>query len=127
MKQYFGVLCAGLAIAGAFSGCSSDDLDNGHGNKPASGATVNFALSNATTRTEYDDENEYQINWSNGDKIRIYCNEAEDVKQADYTVIKSIDPDKEHAGKLQYNDSGLAWGGDNTCLLYTSPSPRDTR
>lgn len=125
MKQYFGVLCAGLAIAGAFSGCSSDDLDNGHGNKPTSGATVNFALSNTTTRTEYDDENEFQINWNNGDKIRIFCNEAEDVKQADYTVIKSIDPDKEHAGKLQYNESGLAWGGDNITHNFFAVYPAD--
>lgn len=87
---------------------------------------MNFALSNATTRTEYDDENEYQINWSNGDKIRIYCNEAEDVKQADYTVIKSIDPDKEHAGKLQYNESGLAWGGDNITHNFSPSIPQTT-
>lgn len=115
MKKYFSVLFAGLAVAGVLSGCSDDDFGNGQdGNKPSAGNTVNFTLGGPTTRTVYDDEDEYQINWTEGDQVRIYCNEAEDVKQADYSVIKSIDPDAENTGTLRYNENGLAWGSEST-------------
>lgn len=115
MKKYFSVLFAGLAVAGVLSGCSDDDFGNGQdGNKLSAGNTVNFTLGGPTTRTVYDDEDEYQINWTDGDQVRIYCNEAEDVKQADYSVIKSIDPDAENTGTLRYNENGLAWGSEST-------------
>lgn len=115
MKKYFSVLFAGLAVAGVLSGCSHDDFGNGQdGNKPSAGNTVNFTLGGPTTRTVYDDEDEYQINWTEGDQVRIYCNEAEDVKQADYSVIKSLGPDAENTGTLRYNENGLAWGSEST-------------
>ena len=117
MKKYFSALCAGLVVAGVLSGCSDDDLGNGQdGNRPSAGATVNFTLGGPSTRTIYDDEDEYQINWSDNDQVRIYCEEAEDVTQADYTVQK--DETNEETGTLQYNENGLAWGGENTHNFY---------
>ena len=117
MKKNFSALCAGLVVAVVISGCSDDDFGNGQdGNRPSAGTTVNFTLGGPSTRTIYDDEDEYQINWSDNDQVRIYCEEAEDVKQADYTVLK--DETNEETGTLQYNENGLAWGGENTHNFY---------
>lgn len=116
MKKYFNTLCIGLVIAGVLSGCSDDEFDGQDGNKPSSGEKINFTLSDASTRTIYDDEDEYQINWADNDQVRIYCEEAEDVKQADYTVLK--DETNEEQGTLQYNGNGLAWGSEGTHNFY---------
>lgn len=123
MKKYFSALCVGLVIAGVFNGCSDDDFDNGQsGNKPSTGAIVNFTLNGASTRTVYDEENEYQINWTDYDQVRIYCAEAEDVKNADYSVthVGEIDGhigDDSYAN-LAYNENGLAWGSEETHNFY---------
>lgn len=118
MRNYFKALCAGLIAVGTFSGCSDDNFGEGQKNIPSAGTAVNFTLSEETSRTVYDDLDEYQINWSDQDKVRIFCNEAEDVKQADYNVIKSIDPEKENEGTLQYNEQGLAWGSEDVHNFY---------
>ncbi len=108
MKKYLSTLCAGLVVAGAFSGCSDDEFGN-DSNTASAGVTVNFTLSSGvSTRTVYDDEDPYQINWTDGDVIRIYCYEAYDVKNADYTVLK--DETTENKGTLQNNENGLVWG-----------------
>lgn len=116
MKKYFSALCAGLVVAGALSGCSDDDFGNGQNGSASAGEKVNFTLGGPSSRTVYDDEDEYQINWTDDDKVRIYCDEAEDVKQADYSVLKSETEESE--GKLQYNENGLAWGGMNEHHFY---------
>lgn len=116
MKKYFSALCAGLVVAGALSGCSDDDFGNGQNGSASAGEKVNFTLGGPSSRTVYDDEDEYQINWTDGDKVRIYCDEAEDVKQADYSVLKSETEESE--GKLQYNENGLAWGGMDEHHFY---------
>ncbi len=108
MKKYLSVLCAGLVVAGALSGCSDDEFGNDN-NTASAGETVNFTLSSGvSTRTVYDDTDPYQINWTDGDVIRIYCYEAYDVKNADYTVLK--DETTENKGTLQNNENGLVWG-----------------
>lgn len=116
MKKYFSALCAGLVVAGALSGCSDDDFGNGQNGSASAGEKVNFTLGGPSSRTVYDDEDEYQINWTDGDKVRIYCDDAEDVKQADYSVQKSETEESE--GKLQYNENGLAWGGMDEHHFY---------
>lgn len=124
MKRYFRLLIAGMAVAGVLHGCSRDDLDKGH-EEPGSGRAVNFALNGTSTRTAYDDENDRQINWVEGDKVRIYCDEAEDVKRSDYSVIKSLAA--EQSGSLQALDAGLAWGGDNEHNFYAVYPADDSR
>lgn len=124
MKRYFRLLIAGMTIAGVLNGCSRDEL--GKGNEgPDSGKAVNFALNSMSTRTVYDDENDRQINWAEGDKVRIYCDEAEDVKRSDYNVIKSLADDQ--SGSLQALDAGLAWGGDNEHNFYAVYPADDSR
>ena len=61
-------LCAGVV-----SGCVDESLDGG---KEVSGKAIKFGLSSQKTKTVYDDTDHYQINWVNGDQIKIFCAEA---------------------------------------------------
>lgn len=55
--------------------CSDDDFEGKTSIK--SGDAVQFAASSRTsTRTVYDDENIFQINWEEQDKIKIYSNKT---------------------------------------------------
>lgn len=111
----------GLLVAPAFCGCSDD---NGSDSKEAkTGADINFSL--AQTRTAYDADDQYQINWVNGDQVRIYCDEAEDVKNAIYTVNQSIEDNKENEGTLAYNSAGLKWGSDTGTHNFYAVYPAD--
>ena len=71
-------LCAGVV-----SGCVDEDLDGG---KEVSGKAIKFGLSSQKTKTVYDDADPYQINWVDGDQIKIFCAEAESAKSALYNV-----------------------------------------
>lgn len=115
MKKTFFALSLCLVFAGVFSGCSDDVT--GEEQKASTGSKVNFAIDKTTSRTVYDDMDPYQINWVDGDKVRIYCAEAEDVKQADYNVT-SIDQTDESKAKLEYSANGLAWGSDDLHNFY---------
>ncbi len=105
------------AAVSTFAGCQ-DELDQ---NKVKKGNYVSFAISEDKTRTAYDPDNNLQINWSEGDAVRIFCDEAEDVKQADYTVAQI----EKNTGKLVYNSAGLAWGGDTDMHNFYAVYPAD--
>ena len=106
--------------------CSDDDFEGKTSIK--SGDAVQFAASSRTsTRTVYDDENIFQINWEEQDKIKIYSNKTyEGVADADYTVtpIETEDP-KKSTNKL-YNEgtiaafgtSQLMWADNDTHKFY---------
>lgn len=111
-----------LLMAGVLCGCGDDAADSG---RPAAGNGVNFALDQVTTRAAFDDNNRLQINWTSGDKVRIFCDEAEDVKQADYEVAEPTDPDNKHTSKLKYNANGLAWGTDDGTHNFYAVYPAD--
>ena len=98
---------ATILMAGAFVSCNENELDPDKGLH--SGKKISFSISEDKTRTAYDPEDNLQINWSEGDAVRIFCDEAEDVKQADYTVAQI----NKNTGKLVHNDNGLAWGGND--------------
>lgn len=107
------LLLVGIIVSGLLSGCSDD---NDKKIIVSSGENINFTLSNAQSRTEYDNSNEYQINWTEGDKVRIFCEQAEDVKSADYTVLlSSTDKNK---GTLQATENGLKWGSEDVHKFY---------
>lgn len=99
-----GIVCAGLAS------CSDDAND---GRFPAeAGNAVHFAASSPSTRTIYDDENIFQINWETNDAIRIYSNKAyEGVADANYTVTP-IETAGEGSNKL-YNTGTIAASGED--------------
>lgn len=123
MKKNFIKWFAGALLAGMVCGCNDD---KGLGERPSAGSRVNFSLSSAvSTRTVYDENNIYQIDWIEGDKVRIYCDEAEDVKRADYEVVAPIDESNRHTSTLKYNENGLAWGTDNGMHNFYAVYPAD--
>lgn len=105
--------------AGVFVSCNEDEIDPNKGEH--SGKKVSFSISEDKTRTAYDDEDNLQINWVNGDQVRIFCDEAEDVKQADYTVSQI----EKNSGKLVANKDGLAWGSDDEVHNFYAVYPAD--
>ena len=95
-------LCAGVV-----SGCVDEDLDGG---KEVSGKAIKFGLRSQKTKTEYDATDPYQINWVDGDQIKIFCAEAESAKSAVYNVTPASttkDGSITNAGS-----DVLQWGGD---------------
>lgn len=110
---------ATILMAGAFVSCNENELDPAKGQ--LSGKKVSFAIAEDKTRTAYDPDNSLQINWTKGDMVRIFCDEAEDVKQADYTVAQI----QQNTGKLVYNVNGLAWGGDDDLHNFYAVYPAD--
>lgn len=112
---------ATILMAGSFVSCNENELDPDNGQH--SGKKISFSISEDKTRTAYDDKDNLQINWTEGDKVRIFCDEAEDVKQADYTV--KIDEAQKNTGKLVYNADGLAWGGDTDMHYFYAVYPAD--
>lgn len=111
-----------MIAGGMLCACSDNSGDNN--NRPEAGNTVNFALGSMPNRTVFDQNNKYQINWQDGDKVRIFCDEAEDVKQADYNV-REIDDSKKNNAKLEYNENGLAWGSDDATHNFYAVYPAD--
>lgn len=109
-----------LAAAGVFTlaGCQ-DELDPNAGK--AEGGNIPFAVSEMKTRTEYGSE--YQIIWKEGDAVRVFCDEAEDVKKAAYDVTP--DATTPQKGKLVPNENGLKWGGDDNEHNFYAVYPAD--
>ncbi len=112
---------ATMLMAGAFVSCNENELDPDKGQH--SGKKVSFSISEADTKTAYDPDDNLQINWVEGDQVRIFCDEAEDVKQADYTVGQI----SKNTGKLVYNTDGLAWGGDTDMHNFYAVYPADDK
>ena len=98
-------LCAGVV-----SGCVDEDLDGG---KEVSGKAIKFGLSSQKTKTEYDGNDHYQINWVSGDQIKIFCAEAETAKSALYNVTPVTPATTAKDGTIANAGSDvLQWGGD---------------
>lgn len=95
-------LCAGVV-----SSCVDEDIN---GDKDVNGKAIKFGLSSQRTKTVYDATDPYQINWVNGDQIKIFCAEAESAKSALYNVTPAStakDGTITNAGS-----DVLQWGGD---------------
>ena len=71
-------LCAGVVSA-----CVDENINS---DKDVNGKAIKFGLSSQRTKTVYDSTDPYQINWVNGDQIKIFCAEAESAKSALYNV-----------------------------------------
>lgn len=105
--------------AAALASCDVNEPDPE--NVAGAGRKVSFSITEARTKTAYDASDNLQINWTDGDKVRIFCDEAEDVKRADYTVAQI----NKNTGKLVYNTEGLAWGGDDVEHNFYAVYPAD--
>ncbi len=122
MRNTFLGLCAVALVGGLFCACSDNSGDNA--SRPEAGNTVNFALGSMPSRTIFDENNKYQINWTAGDKVRIYCAEAEGASNADYNVV-DIDATNKNKAKLEYSENGLVWGSDDGVHNFFAVYPAD--
>lgn len=95
-------LCAGVVSA-----CVDENINR---DKDVNGKAIKFGLSSQKTKTEYDDTDPYQINWVNGDQIRIFCAEAETAKSALYNVTPASTAKNGTIAKAGSDE--LQWGGD---------------
>ena len=94
-------------FAGVVSSCVDEDIN---GDKDVNVKGIKFGLSSQRTKTVYDDTDPYQINWVNGDQIKIFCAEAESAKSALYNVTPAS-PAKDGTITNAGSDV-LQWGGD---------------
>ena len=109
-------LCAGVV-----SGCVDEDLDGG---KEVSGKAIKFGLSSQKTKTVYDDAKPSQINWVDGDQIKIFCAEAEAAKSALYNVTPASTANE---GTIANAGSDvLQWGGDGLKHHFYAVYPGST-
>lgn len=117
-KNYLSIVITGAALC-ALAGCQ-DELDQ---NKVKDGDYVPFAIAGDKTRTAYDGSDAFQINWVDGDKVRVFCFQAEDVTDAEYSVTPGTT--ELNKGKLVRNDSGLKWGGSDNEHKFYAVYPSD--
>ena len=109
-------LCAGVV-----SGCVDESLDGG---KEVSSKAIKFGLSSQKTKTEYDATDPYQINWVDGDQIKIFCAEAEAAKSALYNVTPATTAKD---GRITNAGSDvLQWGGDALTHHFYAVYPGST-
>lgn len=115
---------ATILMAGAFVSCNESELDPDKGQR--SGKKISFSISDTETKTAYDQSDNLRINWSEGDQVRIFCAEAEDVKQSDYSIINIGGTDgKQHKANLEAKTNGLAWGGNDDTHNFYAVYPAD--
>lgn len=148
MKKYiYATLVAGAALF--LVGCSDDEMEQMSikhpGEEIAFGGRAGFEVSgdeaNVKTRTVYTgnvwtekDETgatkSYEgVNWVSGDKVRIFCEEANGTKVADYTVnatntdaIKGTE--KHEVGLTKIGNVGLQWSNATDYEFFAVyPSP----
>lgn len=119
MKKYFSFLCAALVLAGILVSCSDEDHENGK--KGVAGRTINFSVSGKSSRTVYDGNNPLQINWVDGDQIKIFCAEAENAKSALYNVTPASTA-KDGTIAAAGSDV-LQWGGDTETHHFYATYP----
>ena len=102
------------AVAAGLVSCVKEDFENA-----ANGSYdgIQFNISTVDTKTVYgaqdSDDNSWPLYWVAGDPIRIYCAEAEDAKQADYTVTPTGKDPKTGSMALASGSTALQWGGDS--------------
>ncbi len=117
-KNYLSIVITGAALC-ALAGCQ-DELDQ---NKVKDGDYVPFAIAGDKTRTAYDGSDSFQINWVDGDKVRVFCYQAENVNNAEYSVERNSTT--QSTGKLVPNASGLKWGGSDNEHKFYAVYPSD--
>lgn len=101
------------AVAAGLVSCVKEDFENA-----ANGSYdgIQFNISTVDTKTVYGaqaSDNSWPLYWVAGDPIRIYCAEAEDAKQADYTVTPSSANSNTGSMALASGSTALQWGGDS--------------
>ncbi len=103
----------------ALSGCQEENLDPNNGT--TEGKYISFSVSETKTKTVYDEDDQLQLNWVTGDKVRIFCDQAEDKKNAEYGIAEI----NKNNCKLTANADGLKWGGYENEHTFYAVYPSD--
>ena len=100
------------AVAAGLASCVKEDFENAVN---GSYDGIQFNISTVDTKTAYgaQTDGKWPLYWVAGDPIRIYCAEAEDAKQADYTVTPTGTNSKTGSMALASGSTALQWGGDS--------------
>lgn len=107
-----------LSLALPLSSCGIDD----NLSSKSAGQTINFSISDYGTRTTYDGNpstsSGQKIEWMTGDKVDVFCNEAENAMVAEYNVVKNTyslsSSSSFESGRLTPSTStSLQWGSDD--------------
>ena len=113
MKKVHALIAGLFTATSLFFSCTEDEMVENSGQV---GESIQFGLNLPDSRTIYDSNNTSQINWVNGDKISIYCNESLASKKSDYTVTPASET---HKGSIAAAGSDyLQWGGMKTHHFY---------
>ncbi len=111
-----------VATLMCMASCSQEEIVKQNAAKP--GDLIQFSIGQRSTRTAYEAEaghgESWQIDWLTGDKVTVFCDEAETVKEADYEVLPTgsthnpESPEEQSKyGVLKVNENGLVWSGAN--------------
>lgn len=128
-KSIYFVVCAAITLVA--TSCVEENFEKnkvGFTNDPNA---VCFGVTSRdveakTVYGEQDESKNWPLYWTKGDKIDIYCPQAEDITSASYTVYNSVTIDAEgnvttadsdgstHQGQINPStDAYLKWGGDD--------------
>lgn len=107
--------------ASVVSACVDENINS---DKDVNGKAIKFGLSSQKTKTVYDDADPYQINWVNGDQIKIFCAEAETAKSALYNVTPASTAKDGTIAKVGSDE--LQWGGDGLTHHFYAVYPGST-
>ena len=107
MKRVSLYLAAAAMTAFSLVSCKNEKLEN----SKATQKGIKFGISSLRTKTIYDEKDALQINWVSGDKIKIFCAEAESAKSASYVVTPTSTA--KNGTISNASEDVLQWGGDD--------------
>lgn len=112
--KYTDIFALGLAAFIGFTSCIDEDYTGTEGTQGSNG--IQFNATTTETKTVYGSQQtdkSWPVYWEANDKIRIYCEEAETGKQADYVVIPTSANSATGTITLAAGSAALQWGGSS--------------
>ena len=112
--KYTDIFALGLAAFIGFTSCIDEDYTGTEGTQGSKG--IQFNATTTETKTVYGSQQtdkSWPVYWEANDKIRIYCEEAETGKQADYVVTPTSANPATGTITLAAGSAALQWGGDS--------------
>lgn len=119
MKRVSLYLAAAAMTAFSLVSCENEELEN----SKATQKGIKFGISSLRTKTIYDEKDALQINWESGDKIKIFCAEAESAKSASYVVTPTSTA--KNGTISNASEDVLQWGGDGLIHNFYAIYPGD--
>lgn len=119
MKRVSLYLAAAAMTAFSLVSCKNEKLEN----SKATQKGIKFGISSLRTKTIYDENDALQINWVSGDKIKIFCAEAESAKSASYVVTPTSTA--KNGTISNASEDVLQWGGDGLIHNFYAIYPGD--